>query len=98
MPMKSLAPTATAKEIIFAYVNRKLNSGVDEISSHHFETELVKYGELYWGVRKLPSAYSRAWRDIRHKEEYIKHDIASVTKVDTESAESTWKIVRNTSK
>jgi hypothetical protein len=93
--MKGLAPTATAKDVIYAYLKRKLLIGDNEISSHHFETELVKYGELYWGVTKLPSAYSRAWRDIRQKEEYINHDITSVEKIDTESAEATWKIVRN---
>ena len=68
---------------------------VTEVSSHHFETELVKYGELYWGVLKLPSAYSRAWRDIRQKEEYKNHDITSVERLDTESAEATWKIVKS---
>ena len=94
MPMKRLQPVGTAKDIIFAYLRRKLKLGENEISSHHFETELVKYGELYWGALKLPSAYSRAWRDIRQKEEYINHDITSVTKVDTESAEATWKIVK----
>ena len=95
MPMKRLSPQGTAKDIIFAYLKRKLKLGENEISSHHFEIELVEYGELYWGVMKLPSAYSRAWRDIRQKEEYKNHDITSVTKVDTESAEATWKIVKS---
>ena len=95
MPMKTLQPIVTAKDVIFAYLKRKLKMGVTEISSHHFETELVKYGELYWGVLKLPSAYSRAWRDIRQKEEYKNHDITSVDKLDTESAEATWKIVKS---
>ena len=95
MPAKGWQPIVTAKDVIFAYLKRKLKMNVNEISSHHFETELVKYGELYWGVLKLPSAYSRAWRDIRQKEEYKNHDITSVDKLDTESAEATWKIVKS---
>ena len=95
MPMKTLQPIVTAKDVIFAYLKRKLKMGTNEVSSHHFETELVKYGELYWGVLKLPSAYSRAWREIRQKEEYKNHDITSVDRLDTESAEATWKIVKS---
>ena len=47
MPMKRLQPVGTAKDIIFAYLRRKLKLGENEISSHHFAPELVKYGELY---------------------------------------------------
>ena len=95
MPAKGWRPIVTAKDVIFSYLKRKLKMNVTEISSHHFETELVKYGELYWGVLKLPSAYARAWREIRQKEEYKNHDITSVERLDTESAEATWKIVKS---
>lgn len=96
MPMKALAPRASAKKIIYAYLNRKLSLGENYISSHNLETELVKYGEMYWGLTKLPSAYSRAWREIRQKEEYKNHNIESVVEQTTESAEATWKITRRT--
>tara|TARA_Y100000310_G_C20085071_1_gene535672 strand:+ start:268 stop:543 length:276 start_codon:yes stop_codon:yes gene_type:complete len=82
----------TTKGILKAFLKRRIQSGVYEISSHEFEIDLVKYGEVYWGVKRLPSAYSREWRSMRQLEEYKNIDIQSIEKVETESAESTWRL------
>ena len=87
---------ATTNNIINDWLKTKLLDENPIIYSHQFEDELVKYGEMYWGLTKLPSAYSRAWREIRQKEEYKNHNIESVVEQTTESAEATWKITRRT--
>jgi hypothetical protein len=82
----------TIKNIIFSWLKRRIQARNYTVSSHHFETELVEYGKMYWGVTRLPSAYSRAWRDIRLKEEYKKIDIVGIKEENNNSPESTWRI------
>jgi len=85
--------TPTTKGILLKFLKSRIQSGMFEISSHEFEIDLVKYGEVYWGVKKLPSAYSREWRKLRQLGEYEMIDIKSIQEVETESAESTWKLI-----
>ena len=83
----------TIKDIIYSWLNKRIKANEYTVSSHHFETDLVNYGEMYWGVKRLPSAYSRAWRDIRQKQEYKKIDIVEINEENNDSPESTWRIV-----
>jgi hypothetical protein len=85
--------TPTCKGILLQFLKKRIQSGLLEISSHEFEIDLVKYGEMYWGVKKLPSAYSREWRKLRQLGDYQLIDIDSIEEVKTESAESTWKLI-----
>ena len=84
----------TTKGIIKKFLNRRLNSGKETVSSHHFETDVVNYGELFWGVKHLPSAYSRAWRSLRQHGQLMDIDIEKAVEVKTASAEATWKLVK----
>tara|TARA_Y100001973_G_scaffold34208_1_gene51464 strand:+ start:1692 stop:1967 length:276 start_codon:yes stop_codon:yes gene_type:complete len=83
----------TCKGILLRFLKNRIQSGIYEISSHEFEIDLVKYGQMYWGVKKLPSAYSREWRKLRQLGDYRIIDIERVEEVKTESAESTWKLI-----
>tara|TARA_Y100000004_G_C8956028_1_gene430873 strand:- start:2976 stop:3251 length:276 start_codon:yes stop_codon:yes gene_type:complete len=83
----------TANSIIKAFLVKRMQVGELEISSHHFEIDVPKYGKMFWGVTKLPSAYSREWRKIRETEDYKNIDIYKIKKVETESPEATWKII-----
>ena len=49
---------------------------------------------MFWGVKHLPSAYSRAWRALRQHDELIDIDIKDAVEITTESAEATWKLVK----
>ena len=86
----------TAKKIIKRYLRKRILGGKDTVSSHHFETDVVKYGEMFWGVKHLPSAYSRAWRSLRQHDELIDIDVKDAVEITTESAEATWKLVKET--
>ena len=83
----------TAKSIIKSYLRKRMAAGEYEISSHHFEIDIPKYGKMFWGVTKLPSAYSREWRKMRETQDYKTIDIYQINKVKTESPEATWKLI-----
>ena len=83
----------TTKGILLKFLKSRIQGGFYEISSHQFEVDLVKYGEMYWGAKKLPSAYSREWRKLRQLGAYHEIDIERIDEVETESAESTWKLI-----
>ena len=86
---------ATTKNIINDWLKSKLLSGQSVIYSHQFEDELVKYGECFWGVKRLPSAYSRQWRKIRATQSYKDIGIAHVVEVKKKykSNEGVWKLI-----
>ena len=87
---------ATTNNIINDWLKSKLLNGQSIIYSHQFEDELVKYGECFWGVKRLPSAYSRAWRSLRQHNQLIDIDVKDAVEITTESAEATWKLVKET--
>jgi len=71
----------TTKDIIFRYIKRRKADGINYISSVHFEIDVPKYGKDYWQVTKLPSAYSREWRNIREHRKYEEIGIESVVEI-----------------
>ena len=82
----------TAKRILKDFLSNKLKSGDNTVSSHEFEVDLVAYGKTYWGVLKLPSAYSREWRKIRQEDDLRDIDILEVIELETDSPEATWQL------
>ena len=87
---------ATTKEIILDWLGEKLFHELKIVKSHQFETELVNYGKMYWGATKLPSAYSRAWRQIRAEKSYVDIGIEQVKDIKTKSNEGVWELIINT--
>ena len=87
---------STTKSIIKDWLNDRILNGKKVIKSHEFETELVKYGSMYWGVKKLPSAYSRAWRQIRSEQDYNDLNVTAVKQVKTKGKEGTWELITST--
>ena len=86
----------TAKKVIKRYLRNRLLGGKNTVSSHHFETDVVRYGEMFWGVKHLPSAYSRAWRSLRQHNQLIDIDVKDAVEITTKSTEATWKLVKET--
>ena len=87
----------TTKNIIKDWLNDKIVQGQVIIKSHEFETSLVKYGQMYWGATKLPSAYSRAWREMRAQRDYDNINIYDVVPVkETKASEGVWKLITST--
>ena len=87
----------TTKDIIKDWLGYKILSNNKVVKSHEFEIDLVKYGELYWGVKKLPSAYSRAWRSMREHNEYTDvSTLLEVKKLQTKGAEGVWELITST--
>ena len=85
----------TAKKVIKRYLRNRLLGVKNTVSSHHFETDVVRYGEMFWGVKKLPSAYSREWRKIRASQSYKDIGISNIESVKTKSNEGKWKLITN---
>jgi hypothetical protein len=85
----------TTKNIIKDWLNDRILNGRTVIKSHEFEINLVEYGKLYWGVTKLPSAYSRAWRQIRANKDYSGLCIVNVKELKSKSREGTWELITN---
>ena len=86
----------TTKLIIKDWLNDRIMNNRKIIKSHEFELELVKYGEVYWGVKKLPSAYSRAWRSMRAEKEYNDIGLLGVKTLQTKGNQGTWELITNT--
>ena len=88
---------ATTNNIINDWLKTKLLDENPIIYSNQFEDELVKYGEMFWGVKKLPSAYSRQWRKIRSTHSYRDIGIDNVRPVKTKykSNEGVWELIIN---
>lgn len=87
----------TTKNIIKDWLSYKILANKKVIKSHEFEIDLVKYGEIYWGVKKLPSAYSRAWRSLRESQDYDGvSTLLNVKKLETKGAEGAWELITNT--
>ena len=84
---------ATTKTIIKDWLKDRILNNRKVIKSHEFETELVKYGSMYWGVKKLPSAYSRAWRSIRSDKDYDGIGIENVQELKTKDNQGVWELV-----
>ena len=80
----------TTKEIIFRYLKRRKADGIKSISSVHFEIDIPKYGNFYWHVSRLPSAYSREWRRIRESKDYRDIGIKNVVEVETPGPTKSW--------
>jgi hypothetical protein len=89
---------STTKVIMRDWLNDRILNGKKIIKSHEFEIDLVEYGKRFWGVTKLPSAYSRAWRQIRANKDYDDLGIIDVKKLDTKSKEGIWELVTRTLK
>ena len=83
----------TTNKIIKAWLQFRVQQNQKTVYSHNFENELVKYGELYWEVKKLPSAYSREWRKIRSSQDYKDIGIYNVKKLETTSNEGVWELI-----
>jgi len=83
----------TTNKIIRDWLLYKLQMNNDVVYSHDFETDLVKYGEMFWGVKKLPSAYSREWRKIRASQSYKDIGISNIESVKTKGNEGKWKLI-----
>tara|TARA_E500000318_G_C3457299_1_gene171210 strand:- start:280 stop:552 length:273 start_codon:yes stop_codon:yes gene_type:complete len=82
----------TINHIIKEWISNRLDNGVDTIASHEVETTLVEYGKEYWGRLHSPSTWSRAWRQVRANNELDEIDVTSIEIVNTESAETTWRL------
>ena len=80
------------------WLNDRILNGKKIIKSHEFEIDLVEYGKQFWGVTKLPSAYSRAWRQIRANKDYDDLGIIDVKKLNIKSKEGIWELVTRTLK
>ena len=87
---------STTKVIIKDWLNDRILNGKKIIKSHEFEIDLVEYGNWYWGVKKLPSAYSRAWRQIRASKDYDDLGIIAVKQIKTNGKEGTWELITRT--
>ena len=87
---------STTKVIIKDWLNDRILNGKKVIKSHEFEINLVEYGKRFWGVTKLPSAYSRAWRQIRAAKDFDDIGVTAIKRVKTNSKEGTWEIITRT--
>ena len=85
----------TTNKIIRDWLLYRLQMNNDVVYSHDFEIDLVKYGEMFWGVKKLPSAYSREWRKIRASQSYKDIGISNIESVKTKGNEGKWKLITN---
>ena len=85
--------TPTCEEIILLWLKDRIESGELTVASHELETELVRYGKLYYDKIHNPSTNSRAWRKIRQEEKYVKVDIDQIKEVNNNQTETTWKII-----
>ena len=83
----------TTNKIIRDWLLYRLQMDEYIVYSHDFETDLVNYGEMFWGVKKLPSAYSREWRKIRSSQDYKDIGIYNVKKLETTSNEGVWELI-----
>ena len=83
----------TTNKIIRDWLLYRLQMDEYIVYSHDFETDLVNYGEMFWGVKKLPSAYSREWRKIRASQSYKDIGISNIESVKTKSNEGKWKLI-----
>ena len=84
---------ATTNNIINDWLKFQLENGTSTVYSHQFEDDLVKYGEMFWGVKKLPSAYSRQWRKIRSTQSYRDIGIDYINPIKTKSNEGAWELI-----
>tara|TARA_R100001082_G_C4216872_1_gene97460 strand:+ start:236 stop:505 length:270 start_codon:yes stop_codon:yes gene_type:complete len=85
--------TPTCEEIILLWLRNRIECGKFIVSSHQFETDVVRYGKLYYDKIHNPSTYSRAWRKIRQEEKYVKIDIDQIKEITDSKSETTWKII-----
>tara|TARA_R110002110_G_scaffold232616_9_gene448289 strand:- start:1802 stop:2122 length:321 start_codon:yes stop_codon:yes gene_type:complete len=90
VPLRQMG--VTTKSIIRDFLKRRMKRGCFEVSSHHFEVDILEYAKFISGKTRLPSAFSREWRKIRESKSYIDFDIKNVEEIQTESAEATWKL------
>ena len=82
----------TTKNIIKDWLNACIICGEYVVKSHQLETALVRYGKDFWGATKLPSAYSRAWRQIRADKDFDGTDIIKVQELKSKT-EGQWKLI-----
>ena len=87
---------ATTKIIIKDWLNDRILNGKKIIKSHEFEIDLVEYGTWFWGVKKLPSAYSRAWRQMRAAKDFEDIGVTAVKHIKTKGKEGTWELITRT--
>ena len=87
---------ATTKVIIKDWLNDRILNGKKIIKSHEFEIDLVEYGTWFWGVKKLPSAYSRAWRQMRAAKDFEDIGVTAVKQIKTKGKEGTWELITRT--
>jgi len=80
----------TAKEIIEDFLALRLKAGLNEVSSHNFEVDVVKHGVRYWGVKHNPSTYSRIWRGMKSDKVIEDIDVLDIVEKKTKKSESTW--------
>ena len=87
---------STTKVIIKDWLNDRILNEKKVIKSHEFEIDLVEYGTWFWGVTKLPSAYSRAWRQMRAAKDFEDLGVIAVKRIKTKSKEGAWEIITRT--
>ena len=87
---------ATTKIIIKDWLNDRILNEKKIIKSHEFEIDLVEYGTWFWGVKKLPSAYSRAWRQMRAAKDFEDIGVTAVKHIKTKGKEGTWELITRT--
>ena len=87
---------STTKVIIKDWLNDRILNGRKVIKSHEFEIDLVEYGKWFWGVTKLPSAYSRAWRQMRATKDYVDIGVINVKEIKSKGKEGTWELITRT--
>ena len=71
------------EKIILEFLKKRLEVGVDTVSSHHFSYDVVKYGELFW-------------RRIRSDKLYTQIDVTDVQSVKHKGAEGKWRLIQDT--
>lgn len=83
----------TVKRIIIRYL--ELNPGV-RIANHIFETVVPQFGQNVYGILHSPGTYSRAWRDLREKNELPKYGFSAI-EVETNNSKEKYFVVRRLS-
>ena len=73
----------TVKFIIKKWLRNRLDNGIEKVASHEIETNLVNYGNEYWGKLHTPSTYSRAWRNLKSGTELDDIDVSTIKEVKT---------------
>ncbi len=73
----------------------ELNPGT-RIANHIFETVVPNFGNDIYGILHSPGTYSRAWRDLREKNELAKYGFSAI-EVEANNSKEKYFVVRRLS-